>query len=57
MMFALRVLPGNGAPFIFFYRVADFSDKTDSVSLLHGVKITSVWSNVASMSQKQTIGL
>lgn len=57
MMFTLRVLPGNGAPFIFLYRVADFSDKTDSVSLLHGVKITSVWSNVASMSQKQTIGL
>ncbi len=29
------------------------TDKTDSVSTLHSPRITSVWSNVASMSQKQ----
>lgn len=36
---------------------SDFNDKTDYVSPLHSPKITSVWSNVASISQKQTIRL
>lgn len=57
--FALRLLPGNGAPFIFHRSHAesriDFSDKKqDFVGALHRSKITSVWSNVASVARKRT---